>query len=82
MVPNLQLKVDSAGRIVVPAKVRAAWGIGPGDVLAGEFEDGVLRLTSRDQQFRAAVEALQEMGRRDGGTLADFLEWRRQDSGD
>jgi AbrB family looped-hinge helix DNA binding protein len=46
-VSYMRLKLDSAGRVVIPADVRAAMMVKPGDTLTAWVEDGELRLVSR-----------------------------------
>ncbi len=45
-VGHLSLKIDSAGRIVIPAEMRAAMMIMPGDTVSATVEDGELRIVS------------------------------------
>lgn len=41
-----RLKIDSAGRIVIPAEMRAAMMVKPGDTVTAEVVDGELRIIS------------------------------------
>jgi len=41
-----RLKIDSAGRIVIPADMRAAMMVKPGDAVTAEVVDGEFRLVS------------------------------------
>ncbi len=45
-VAHTRLKVDSAGRIVIPAEMRSAMLVKPGDTVTGEVVDGVFRIVS------------------------------------
>jgi bifunctional DNA-binding transcriptional regulator/antitoxin component of YhaV-PrlF toxin-antitoxin module len=45
--PYANLKIDSAGRVVVPAEMRAAMLAKPGDVLTAWVVEGELRVVSR-----------------------------------
>lgn len=47
-VAHTQLKIDSAGRMVIPAEMRAAMLIKPGDTVTAEVVDGVFRVISPD----------------------------------
>lgn len=47
-VPYTNLKMDSAGRIIVPTEMRSAMLAKPGDVLTAQVVDGELRIVSRD----------------------------------
>lgn len=42
-----RLKIDSAGRIVIPAEMRAAMMVKPGDTVTARVVDGELKLLSR-----------------------------------
>ena len=41
------LKIDSAGRVIIPAEMRAAMLARPGDMLTARVVDGELRVVSR-----------------------------------
>jgi AbrB family looped-hinge helix DNA binding protein len=45
-VPFARLKIDSAGRIVIPAEMRAAMRVKPGDAVTAEVIEGVFRIVS------------------------------------
>lgn len=65
-------RLDAQGRIVIPASVRHALGLKPGDSVALRVVDGEVRMTSREagiERARAAVAAL-NLGRR---SLVDEL---------
>ncbi len=65
-------KVDSAGRIVLPAEARKAMGLKPGSEVIVRFEDGEVRVTTREEALRK----VQEMVRRhvpEGVSLVDEL---------
>ena len=47
-VDHVRLKIDSAGRIVIPAEMRAAMLIKPGDMVTARVEDGEFRIVSPD----------------------------------
>lgn len=55
--PQAKVKVDEAGRVLVPAEFRKALGIKPGDHLIMRVEDGELRLWT----FREATRRVREM---------------------
>ncbi len=50
-----QVRVDSAGRVVIPAALRDRFGITPGQELILREEDGAIRL----QTFAQAAKAVQ-----------------------
>lgn len=41
-----RLKIDSAGRVLIPAEMRAAMMVKPGDTVTAQVVDGVLRVLS------------------------------------
>jgi AbrB family looped-hinge helix DNA binding protein len=45
-VSHTRLKIDSAGRIVIPAEMRAAMMVKPGDMVTAEVVNGEFRLVS------------------------------------
>jgi bifunctional DNA-binding transcriptional regulator/antitoxin component of YhaV-PrlF toxin-antitoxin module len=51
------LKLDSAGRIIVPAEMRAAMLAKPGNTLSARVVDGELRIVSRDWVMHRIDEA-------------------------
>lgn len=51
-VPYASLRLDSAGRIVVPAAMRAAMLAKAGDTLVAQVVDGELRVVSREWVMR------------------------------
>lgn len=55
-VPYARLKIDSAGRIVIPAEMRAAMMVKPGDMVTAQVADGEFRIVSPEvalRRFRA-----------------------------
>lgn len=66
------LKIDSAGRVLIPAEMRAAMMVKSGDMVTARVIDGELVLLSRD----AAIRKAQQMVRRhvpEGTSLSDEL---------
>lgn len=45
-VPYARLKIDSAGRVVIPAEMRAAMMVKAGDTVTAEVKDGEFRIVS------------------------------------
>lgn len=45
-VPYMRLRIDSAGRIVIPAEMRAAMMVKPGDTVTARVENGEFRIVS------------------------------------
>jgi AbrB family looped-hinge helix DNA binding protein len=76
---NDRVKLNENGRIVIPAAMRAALQIKPGDELLLHLEDGELHVTTRMQRIRRA----QELVRRyvpEGVSLADELIAERREA--
>ena len=63
-VERIRLKIDTAGRIVIPAEMRAAMLAKPGDTVTAQVVDGEFRIVSP----RAAIRRFREATR----------EWREQ----
>lgn len=79
-----RMKIDSAGRIVIPAEMRAAMLVKPGDTVTARVVDGEFRIVSPE----AALRRVQAMARKvipPGVSLVDELiadrreEARRED---
>jgi AbrB family looped-hinge helix DNA binding protein len=71
-VEPLRAKIGQGGRIVIPADLRKALGVGVGDELLLRVEDGELRAATR----RAALKKAQAVVRRfvpEGVRLSDEL---------
>ena len=71
-VSHVRLKIDGAGRIVIPAEMRAAMMVRPGDTVTAEVVDGEFRIVSP----RVAIRQAQELARKlipPGVNLVDEL---------
>ena len=79
MAKREKVKLGQAGRFVIPAAMREAMGVKPGDTLVMHVEDGELRVIGRD----AAIRRVQAMFRSvvpPGINIVDeFLADRRED---
>ena len=73
--------VGEGGRIVIPAKLRRAMGLKPGDSVTLRLEDGDLRVTTRREAIRRARRLLRQYVP-EGVSLVDELsaEKRREAS--
>ncbi len=74
-----RVKLNENGRIVIPAAMREALQVKPGDELLLHVEDGELHVTTRMQRIRRA----QELVRRyvpEGVSLADELIAERREA--
>lgn len=71
-VPYARLKIDNAGRIVIPAEMRAAMMVKPGDTVTAHVDNGEFRIVSAE----AAIRRAQALARRlipPGVSLVDEL---------
>jgi AbrB family looped-hinge helix DNA binding protein len=53
---RVRLKVDSAGRVLIPAEMRASLGLQPGSTVLAWLEQGELRLVTPQVAMRQAQE--------------------------
>ena len=76
--PDVDTKISNEGRVVIPAAVRAALGVGPGDRVRFVVEDGEVKLvTAKSLLF--AVWA-NNRGGDAGDAVADVRAERRADT--
>jgi bifunctional DNA-binding transcriptional regulator/antitoxin component of YhaV-PrlF toxin-antitoxin module len=73
-----QLKVDSAGRVVLPADFRLRASIAPGDQVVAEDDGSCIRIRTLDQAI-AAAQALVARHVPPGVSLADELIAEREE---
>ena len=75
-----RVRVDSAGRIVVPAGFRKALGIGTGQELLMSLDDGFVRLQTIDAALER-VRAIARIRRRSEASVVDeFIAERRAEA--
>lgn len=75
-----RLKIDSAGRIVIPAEMRAAMLVKPGDTVTAEVVNGEFRLVSPEVVLRQ-IQALARQHKRPGVDGVDeFIADRREEA--
>lgn len=63
--PPVKLKMGADGRILIPAEMRKAAGMGPNDVILAEVKDGEIRLATsltRLRQLQAMLAPLAPPG--------------------
>lgn len=74
-----RLKIDNAGRVVIPAEMRAAMMVKPGDMVAAEVVDGEFRIVSPETVLRE-IRALARRHEQPGVDEVDaFLADRREE---
>ncbi|MDD9984289.1 MAG: AbrB/MazE/SpoVT family DNA-binding domain-containing protein [Gammaproteobacteria bacterium] len=75
-----RVRMDSGGRIVVPAGFRRALGVGTGQELLMSLDDGFVRLQTID----AALEQVRAIARRrrrnDASVVDEFIAERRREA--
>jgi AbrB family looped-hinge helix DNA binding protein len=74
------IRIREGGRIVIPAAVRAALGVGPGDDLIATFEDGEFRLTTRTEKIRRLQERVRLLDKGSGSVVDEFIAERRAEA--
>ncbi len=75
------VQVGEGGRVVIPAAIRKTMGIGIGDELMLRLDDGELRLMQQKQALRK-IQAAIAGSKHKAISSADFLKFRREDSGE
>ena len=80
--PPMRVRVSKTGRMSLPAEVRRAIGLEPGDVLVLNVDDGVVRLRTMDRALDAARKKFRQMMGDRPVSVDDFLEFRRSDAGE
>jgi AbrB family looped-hinge helix DNA binding protein len=58
---QVRIQVGEKGRIVIPAEIREAMGIGPGDSIDLMFQDHELRISTRRARIRRAQERVRHL---------------------
>ena len=72
-------RMSEKGRVVVPAPIREALGIGAGDALDWRIEDGEVRISTRESRLRRAQEWVRQFAPA-GVSLADELSAERREA--
>ncbi len=81
-VAHARLRIDKAGRIVIPAEMRAAMLVKPGDTVTAHVVDGEFRLVSPRaaiRRFRAATQDWRERNP-DVDPVAELIADRRAEA--
>lgn len=81
-VPHTRLKIDSAGRIVVPAEMRSAMMVKPGDTVTAEVVEGEFRIVSPEVALKRVQAVAREWRRRNPGidVVEDLIAERREEA--
>jgi AbrB family looped-hinge helix DNA binding protein len=85
-VPYVRLKIDSAGRIVIPAEMRAAMIVKPGDTVTAKVVDGEFRIVSPGVALKRVQAFAREFNAKHPGVslvdelIADRREEARKDA--
>jgi AbrB family looped-hinge helix DNA binding protein len=75
-----RLKIDSAGRIVIPAQMRTAMMVKPGDTVTAEVVNGEFRMVSPEVVLRQ-IRALAQQHEHSGADEVDeFIADRREEA--
>jgi bifunctional DNA-binding transcriptional regulator/antitoxin component of YhaV-PrlF toxin-antitoxin module len=75
-----RLQIGAGGRVVIPAEMRAALGVGEGDVLSGRVVDGELRLLSKEAAVRKAQELVRQYIPEGVSLVDELIEERRAEA--
>ena len=75
-----RVSIDSAGRLVVPAKFRKAIGLRPGDPVTVTLENNVLRITTTHDALSAARALMREKNPTGKSLVKELIAERRAES--
>ena len=67
------VKIVSGGRIQIPAEIRRAMGLGDGDTVVMQIDEGVLRIRAYRDVIAAVQERMQKYAPQDGTLVSDEL---------
>ena len=74
-----RVRVDSGGRVVVPAGFRKALGIGNGQELLVSLDDGFVRLQTIDAALEQVRAIARSRRRSDASVVDEFIAERRRE---
>ena len=72
------LKITDGGRLVIPAAMREAMGVGPGDTVSAICVDGELRLVSPELALKNARRRLTKSVGEDASMVEELIAERRE----
>ncbi len=73
---STMVSLGKGGRLVIPAPLRRALEIEPGDALVLTLADGELRITTRRQAIARAQETVRRYTHDAGSLVGEFIEER------
>jgi bifunctional DNA-binding transcriptional regulator/antitoxin component of YhaV-PrlF toxin-antitoxin module len=74
-----RLRMGASGEIVLPASMRSALGLRPGDSLIATIEDGEVRMMTLSTAIRKAREIVRQYVPKDVSLVDELLEDRRRE---
>ena len=75
------VRIDRSGRVVVPAAIRKALGITPGQMLNISLEEGFVRLQTVEAGLGRIWAIAERNGKSSGNVVDDFIAERRAAAG-
>jgi AbrB family looped-hinge helix DNA binding protein len=79
VMPEVRMKINDNGRVVIPSEMRSALGIEPGDELVMRVEDDELRITTLKRRIERAQKHVRAFVK-PGTSLVDDLITMRRDA--
>jgi AbrB family looped-hinge helix DNA binding protein len=76
-----RIRINENGRVVIPASVRTALGIQPGDELVMRVEEDEIRITTLKQRIERAQNHVRKFAK-PGASLVDELIAMRREAAD
>jgi AbrB family looped-hinge helix DNA binding protein len=74
----VRAQISEKGRLVIPAKLREALGIHPGDVVELRIEDDELRIVTLDRRIRETRRRLRQVFGSERVLSDELIEERRE----
>jgi AbrB family looped-hinge helix DNA binding protein len=80
MLSETKLRVNENGRLVIPAAIRKALGINPGDVVVLRVEDDELRITTMKKRIEQAQRVIRKYVKPGVSLVDELLADRRREA--
>jgi len=77
-IQQTRLRIGENGRVVIPASVRKALGVGVGDEIILQQQDGDFRITTQQQRIARARRRIRQYIKPGTPLVAEFLAERRE----